>query len=168
MATIDDLWAESVESEPAPRLTMQPVPSEDPLFLQSDSGNEGGTGATRPPPSKAPDNIGALFDVDGDDGDGQLSHVTYEQLRKDAQSGGNIPDDGPSNEGNQGTQEGLPKGVSTAKPQSNKKGEGEDGENTKRTIPKLDEELLLSNKGIPALIKDAKRWQPKGKGHEVG
>ena len=168
MATIDDLWDEPVESESAPRPTTKPVTSEDPLFLQSDSDNEGGTGAAGRSKSRAPDDIEALFAVDDDDENGQLSNVTYEQLRKDAQSGGEVADDGPSNEGNQGTQDGPQDGASTAKSQSNKKGEGGDGENVKRTIPKLDEGLLLSDKGIPALIKDAKRWQPKGKGHEVG
>jgi len=165
--TIDDLWDEPVESEPAPHLTTNPVTSEDPLFLQSDSDNEGGTGAVGLPPSKAPDNIGALFEVDDDDENRQLSNVTYEQLRKDAQSGGKVPDDGPLNEGNQGAGEGPSKGASAAKSKSNKKGEGGDGEATKRTVPKLDEELLLGDKGIPALIKDAKQWRPKGKGHEV-
>ena len=168
MATIDDLWDEPVESEPAPRLTTKPATSEDPLFLQSDSDNEGRMGGAGPSTSRAPDDIEALFDVDDDDQNGQLSNVTYEQLRKDAQSGGKVPDDGPSDEGNQGTKEDSPRGSSTAKSQSNEKGDGGDGENTKRTIPKLDEGLLLSDKGIPALIKDAKGWQPKGKGHEVG
>ena len=168
MATLDDLWDEPVESEPAPRLTTKPVTSEDPLFLQSDSDNEGGTGAAGPRPSKAPDDIGALFEVDYDDDEnGQLSNVTYEQLRKDALSGGKVPDDGPLNEGNEGAEEGPSKGASTAKSKSNKKDEDGDKETTKRTIPKLDEGLLLSDKGIPALIKDAKRWRPKGKGHEV-
>ena len=163
MATIDDLWDEPVESEPAPRLTAKPTTSEDPLFLQSDSDNERGTGAAGPPPSRAPDDIEALFDVD-DDENGELSNVTYEQLRKDAQSGGKVPDDGPLNEG---AQEGPSQGASTDKSKSNKKGEGGDSGTAKRTIPKLDEELLLSEKGISALIKDAKQWQPKGKGHEA-
>ena len=165
MATIDDLWDEPVESEPAPRPTTKPVTSEDPLFLQSDSDNEGRTGAAGPSTSRAPDDIEALFTVDDDDENGQLSNVTYEQLRKDAQSGGQVADDGSPNEGNQ---EGPQMGTSTTKSQPNKKGEGKDGESVKRTIPKLDEGLLLSDKGIPALIRDAKRWQPKGKGHEVG
>jgi replication fork protection complex subunit Csm3/Swi3 len=168
MATIDDLWDEPVESEPAPRLTTKPAASEDPLFLQSDSDNEGGAGATGSLPRKAPDDIGALFEIDDDDGEGgHLSNVTYEQLRKDAQSGGRLPDNGPSDEGNQEDEEALSRGASTAKSKPGKKGDGGDGEGTKRTIPKLDEELLLSDKGIPALIKDAKHWQPKGKGHEV-
>jgi len=45
MATIDDLWNDPVESEPAPHLAAKLVASEDPLFLQSDSDNEGGAGA---------------------------------------------------------------------------------------------------------------------------
>ncbi|KAF9651541.1 Swi3-domain-containing protein [Thelephora ganbajun] len=167
MATIDDLWDEPVESEPIPHLTANPVTSEGPLFLQSDSDNEGRMGAAVPTPSKVPDDIGALFEVDDDDENGQLSNVTYEQLRKDAQSGGKVPDDGPSNEGSQGTEGDPSKEASTAKSKSDKKGEGGDTGSAKRTIPKLDEELLLSEKGIRALIKDAKRWQPKGKGHEV-
>jgi replication fork protection complex subunit Csm3/Swi3 len=162
MTTIDDLWDEPVESEPAPSLAKKPVASEDPLFLQSDSDNEGGTGAAGP--SRAPDDIEALFDVDDDDENGQLSNVTYEQLRRDAQSGGKAHD-GPA-DGDQGAEEDPSKGALNAKSKSNK---GEDGgnENTKRTIPRLDEGLLLSEKGIPALIKDAKQWRPKGKGHEV-
>lgn len=160
MATIYDLWDEPVESEPIPLLATKPATSEDPLFLQSDSDNEGGAGTAGSRPSKAPDDIGALFEVDDGDENGQLSNVTYEQLRKDALSGGKVPDDGPSNEGNDGAEEG---------PSKTKSMMDEDGDKqtTKRTIPKLDEELLLSEKGIPALIKDAKRWQPKGKGHEV-
>jgi len=165
MATIDDLWDEPIESEPTPHLVTKPATSEDPLFLQSDSDNEGGAGATGSRPSKAPDDIGALFEVDDDDENGQLSNVTYEQLRKDALSGGKVPDDGPSNEGDEGAKEDTSKGALAAK---SKKGEDEDRQTTKRTIPKLDEGLLLSEKGIPALIKDAKRWRPKGKGHEVG
>ena len=166
MATINDLWDESVESEPAPHLTTKPVTSEDPLFLQSDSDNEGGAGGSGSRPSKAPDDIGALFDVDDDDENGQLSNVTYEQLRKDALSGGKVPDDGPLDEGNEGANEDSSKGALTAKSKLNKDEDG-DKATTKHTIPKLDEGLLLSEKGIPALIKDAKRWRPKGKGHEV-
>lgn len=165
MATIDDLWDEPVESEPAPHLVENPATStERPLFLQSDSENEETAGTAGSRPSKAPDDIGALFDIDDDDENGQLSNVTYEQLRKDALSGGQVPDDGSSGGEGQGTKEGSPKEGSTAKSKSNEK--GEDG-STKRTIPKLNEELLLGEKGIPALIKDAKRWRPKGKGHEV-
>lgn len=164
MATIDDLWDQPVESEPAPRLATKPAAFEGPLFLQSDSENEGGPSL----PRKAPDDIGALFEVDDDDNEGEhLSNVTYEQLRKDAQLGGKVPDDGPLDEGNQENEEALLRGASTAEPKLGKKGGGGDGENTKGTIPKLDEELLLSDKGIPSLIKDAKHWQPKGKGHEV-
>ena len=163
MATIDDLWDEPVESEPAPHLAAKPVTSEDPLFLQSDSDNEGGAGAVGPQPSKAPDDIGALFEVDDDDENGQLSNVTYEQLREDALSGGKVAADGLSNEGNEGGNE----GPSTAKSRLNMKDDDGDKVTTKRTIPKLDEALLLSERGIPALIKDAKRWRPKGKGHEV-
>lgn len=161
MATIDDLWDEPIESEPTPHPTTKPATSEDPLFLQSDSDNEGGAGAAGPSRSKAPDDIGALFEIDDDDENGQLSNVTYEQLRKDAQSGGAVPDDGPLNEGDQGAME----EPSTGKSKS--KDEAGNNETTKRRIPKLDEELLLSPKGIPALIKDAKHWEPKGKGHEV-
>ena len=165
MATIDNLWDEPVESEPAPHLAANPVTSsEDPLFLQSDSDNEGGTGAAGPRPSRAPDGIGALFEVDGDEENGQLSNVTYEELRKDALSGGKVPDDGPLSEGNQGPGEDLPDEGSLVK---SKKGEDEGSATTKRTIPKLDEDLLLGERGIPALIKDAKRWRPKGKGHEA-
>jgi len=160
MATIDDLWDEPVESEPAPHLAAKPATSEDPLFLQSDSDNEGGAGAAGSRQSKAPDDIGALFEVDDDDENGQLSNVTYEQLREDALSGGKVPDEGPSNEGEN-------EGSSTAKSRLNKKDDDGDKVTTRRTIPKLDEALLLSERGIPALIKDAKRWRPKGKGHEV-
>lgn len=164
MATIDDLWDEPVESEPAPHPATKPLTSEDPLFLQSDSDDEGATGAAGSRPSKAPDNIGALFEVDGDDEDGQLSNITYEQLRKDALSGGKVPDDEPLDEGASGSPS---KGVSATKSRLDKKGEGGDEGATKRAVPKLDEGLLLSDKGIPALAKDAKRWRPKGKGHEV-
>ena len=168
MATIDNLWDEPVESEPAPHLSANPIiSSEDPLFLQSESDNEGRRATAGPRPSKAPDDIGTLFDVGDDDENGQLSNVTYEQLRKDALSGGKASDDDPSNGENQGTKEGPLKGGSTVDPRSNKKGEDGSSANTKRTIPKLNEELLLSYKGIPALIEDAKRWRPKGKGHEA-
>ena len=167
MATIDTLWDEPIESEPAPHLAKNPVtPSEDPLFLQSDSDNElgGRTDAAGSRPSKAPEDIGALFDVDDDEENGQLSNVTYEQLRKDALSGGKVADDGSSSGG---AEDAHSKGPSTDKFKADKKDEDGNAASTKRKIPKLDEELLLSEKGIPALIKDAKRWQPKGKGHEV-
>lgn len=166
MAAIDSLWDEPIESEPAHPAVTPAVSSEDPLFLRSDSDDEGGTGVSRSRPSKAPEDIGALFDVD-DDENGQLSNVTYEQLRKDALSGGNPPDDDPSSRGDQEAEEGPSEGVSGAKSTLNKKNDEGNAAGTKRTIPKLDEELLLSEKGIPALIKDAKRWRPKGKGHEV-
>lgn len=169
MATIDNLWDEPVDSEPAPHLAANPATSsEDPLFLQSDSDNEGRAGVESRP-SKAPDDIRALFDVDDDDENGQLSNVTYEQLRKDALSGGRVPDHGTSGPGteDQGVGEDPPKDGSTARPKSNQKGEEGSSASTKRTITKLNEELLLSDKGIQALIKDAKRWQPKGKGHEA-
>jgi replication fork protection complex subunit Csm3/Swi3 len=166
MATIDNLWDEPVESESVHLATRPVTSSEDPLFLRSDSEDEGGTSAAGPRQSKAPEDIGALFDVDDDD-KGQLSNVTYEQLQRDALSGGNMLDDGPSSRENQEANEGPSEGVSNANSMFDKKNEDGKAAGTRRTIPKLDEDLLLSEKGIPALIKDAKRWRPKGKGHEV-
>ena len=168
MATIDDLWDEPVESEPVPRPTTNPVTSaEDPLFLQSDSENEGRVGAAGPRPSKAPDDIGALFDVDDEDENGQLSNVTYEHLRADARSGGRVSDNGPSGKGSQPEEAEDPSRGALADKFKSEKGDDAGTAGARRTIPKLDEELLLSEKGIPALIKDAKRWRPKGKGHEA-
>ena len=168
MATIDNLWDEPVESEPAPHLVGNLVTSsEDPLFLQSDSDNEDRMGTAVSQQSKAPDDIGALFDVDDDEENGRLSSVTYEQLRKDALSGGKVLDDGPSSGENQRATEDPPDEATSVKSKSNKKDEDEGAASTKRTIPKLNEELLLSEKGIRALIKEAKQWRPRGKGHEA-
>ncbi|KAJ9122338.1 hypothetical protein QFC22_001759 [Naganishia vaughanmartiniae] len=43
--------------------------------------------------------------------------------------------------------------------------EGEEGK--KRSLPKMDVERLLGDRGFPALINDAKRFRVRGKGHEA-
>ncbi|KAG8829587.1 hypothetical protein FRC17_006355 [Serendipita sp. 399] len=48
--------------------------------------------------------------------------------------------------------------------------EEEEGTNDKpkrRVIAKVDDERLLGERGFPALIKEAKKFKPKGKGHEA-
>ena len=49
-------------------------------------------------------------------------------------------------------------------------GEGEaedDGKNKRKLVPKLDEARLLGKNGFLQLVKETKRFKPKGKGHEV-
>lgn len=43
-----------------------------------------------------------------------------------------------------------------------------EGLHKRRTIPKLDDARLLDTDGFPALVKQAKHFKPRGKGHEVG
>jgi replication fork protection complex subunit Csm3/Swi3 len=46
-------------------------------------------------------------------------------------------------------------------------GADEEPPRKKRVVATVDKDRLLGPHGFPALIKLAKRWRPKGKGHEV-
>ena len=56
-----------------------------------------------------------------------------------------------------------PEGIDDGEEGSGKKG----GKSKRKPIPRLDETLLLSSDGFPALMKEAKKFKPKGKGHEA-
>ncbi|KAI0082637.1 Swi3-domain-containing protein [Panus rudis PR-1116 ss-1] len=120
--------------------------------------------------SKPPTNIDALFDdLDDDDGFKDLApSLDFDALQRQAEAEAakkiakeksaissllEIDDDGAANAGPAGKQKGK---------------DEEEGEKKKRKpIPRLDETRLLSSEGFPALLKEAKKFKPKGKGHEA-
>lgn len=191
---LDGIWDEPVAQSP-PRATQAentatPVRSSPAkrrrtnLFLSSDSEGDNDapkdqpTYRTRTPKKKVPD-IDALFDDidddvgndDDDDGLGELAPaLDIDMLRRQADARHArgppltphevMPSSSPTRE-LEGT-DAIGSGVGSKK----KDGEGLEG-NKRRKIAKLDEARLLGSDGLPALIKQAKDFKPRGKGHEV-
>ena len=175
---LDDIW--DAPAEEVPRRASSPIDlttndsprrgSKRPrstLFLDSDSEGEGSARPVRktaPTPAQKSE-IDAMFDnldAEPDASDGDLPPaLDLDALRRQADAknaqiykktsaldldvGGEDAGDG-----------GDAKGKSTGKEKQKRK-----------PLPKLDEARLLGPDGFPALLKQAKTFKPKGKGHEV-
>lgn len=156
MATIDDIWDEPLAPASPPRRTnSNDDASKNPLFLDSDSDNEVGA-------SKVPEEINDLFN-DLDTPDEQIQGITptldLDALRRAASAKHGLTST---------PYEILPSSSPHKERDDNDKGKDEEEPTKKRkTIPRLDEGRLLSPNGIPALMKEAKKFKIKGKGHEV-
>jgi replication fork protection complex subunit Csm3/Swi3 len=170
MATIDDIWDEPLPSpskrnntteddvdgngsqDDAPyRSSKRPRSN---LFLDSDSEREDGSG------TKPPAGIDDLF-KDLDSAPAEEFQITptldLDALRRAAEA------EHANNTSR--TPELLPNSSSLIKGAADNE---EKGESKKRkTIPRLDEGRLLGPNGIPALMKEAKKFKIRGKGHEV-
>lgn len=191
---LDDIWDEPLAPSPprtAPAAASAPGSPARPsqgarkrttLFLSSDSEGEGAGGAAtkghyRPrTPKKVPKDIEALFDdlddvpADDDDAPGELAPaLDLDALRRQADARHArappltpheiLPSSSPSRDVDDGNGGG-------------KKGKDDDddelgGKKKRKPLPKLDEARLLGPQGFPALVKQAKEFKPRGKGHEV-
>lgn len=163
--TLDSIW-----DFPAENSTTQRSPPRDPskrstLFLNSDTEDEAPT-TPAPQAGSSSMNNKALIDAMFDDLDDEEETLQFapaldvEALRREADarnakllSQRPIMSSSPIRELGDPLNEGETK--------------GKKGKKKRPPPPKLDETLLLSSEGFPALIKEAKKFKPKGKGHEV-
>lgn len=175
---LEDIW--DAPAEEVPRRSSSPIDltanasprrgSKRPrstLFLDSDSEDEGHGQPARKsaaPPARKSD-IDAMFDnldAEPDASDGDLPPaLNLDALRRqeDAKNAQRYKKpsaldlDGPEANGDAG---GDAKGKDGGKEKQKRK-----------PLPRLDEARLLGQDGLPALVKQAKTFKPKGKGHEV-
>lgn len=150
------------------------------LFLSSDSEDDSQPKSSKPistqQPPRTPQkraDIEALFDgLDDDDAFQDLGpSLNIDQLRK--QAAANLPsltpheilpssspprdfggDDGDARDGGAGAR-------------GKDKDKDGDGLHKRKVVVKLDDARLLSPDGFPALVKQAKHFKPRGKGHEA-
>ncbi|KAI0736771.1 replication fork protection component Swi3-domain-containing protein [Fomitopsis betulina] len=175
---LEDIW--DAPAEEVPRRSSSPIDltanasprrgSKRPrstLFLDSDSEDEGHGQPARKsaaPPARKSD-IDAMFDnldAEPDASDGDLPPaLNLDALRRqeDAKNAQRYKKpsaldlDGPEANGDAG---GDAKGKDGGKEKQKRK-----------PLPRLDEARLLGQDGLPALVKQAKTFKPKGKGHEA-
>ncbi|EMD38450.1 hypothetical protein CERSUDRAFT_93984 [Gelatoporia subvermispora B] len=180
---LDDIWdAPIVQSPPRTTSSANSALSSSPvsganagrlrstLFLDSDdsepeSNKPPVTYASRPP-AERPD-IDALFDDLDDDPELAVRELApsldLDTLRReaDAKNAGSLASD-PLSLDNP-TVASQPDGEAL-----NQQGKDHGDENKKRKpVPRLDEARLLGPDGFPALVKQVKNFQPRGKGHEA-
>ncbi|PCH38010.1 Swi3-domain-containing protein [Wolfiporia cocos MD-104 SS10] len=147
----------------APRASKRPRST---LFFDSDSEGEAAKRPARraPPPLVNKSEIDAMFDNLDDEPNVELpAALDIDALRRqeDAKHAKKYPKASPLDVTNGSA---STKGKSGADAQAAK----EETEKAKRKpLPKLDEARLLSPDGFPALVKQAKNFKPRGKGHEA-
>lgn len=183
MASLADIWDAPAEAAPRSGLAASILTDEDDddafgshpkrptrlrptLFLDSDSENEAPTGskaryASKPNASR-PD-IDAFWDDLDEDPDtafkGLAPSLDVEALRREADAHISLtphqilPSSSPPRDTGDG--------------ESGKTGKKKDIGLKKRKRVVLDEGKLVSSDGFPALVQQAKKFKPKGKGHEV-
>lgn len=185
---LDDIWDQPVAPSPpraAPSEHATPARSSPvkrrrtTLFLSSDSEGENDASKDQPTyrtrtPRKVPKDIEALFDdledeprVDDDLGE-LAPALDLDQLRKQADARHAkhssqprhqiLPSSSPTRDFDGDEDAGGKKGKDSDEPEGKKK---------PKQRAKLDEARLLGKDGLPALVKQAKHFQPRGKGHEV-
>lgn len=163
---LDSIWDLPVENSPARR---SPLSKRSTLFLDSGSEDENEAPKTSAPKagsskSKNKALIDAMFDdLDDDSNDQELGFapsLDVEALRREADA---------QNSKLVSQRSLLPSSPPPEMEDGSKKEEttGKNGKTKRKPPPKLDETLLLSDEGFQALIKEAKNFKPKGKGHEV-
>ncbi|KAH9856920.1 replication fork protection component Swi3-domain-containing protein [Lenzites betulinus] len=190
MASLDDIW--DIPAEPSSARKPSPAPSTGnggaggsspapprrtgssrPLFFDSDSDNEGQAASTSRYASKTNSkktDIDAFFD-DLDDPETQFQDLApsldVDALKRQANAKlaltphQILPSSSPPRD--LGDEESGAKGRA-----GDRKTRGRDDPVTKRKQrPRLDEARLVGPDGMPALVKQAKDFRPKGKGHEL-
>ena len=187
-ASLENIWDEPISSsnaQPATPAPVEVVDSDDEgpsttakrrsskLFLSSDSEGEPQPKSNqRPKPSRdlSPD-IAAIFDDlegpdDDDDGFQELAPaLDIASLRKDA-------DARAANTVQLKIKPIVERSATTGGDDDygaavGKKSQKSSGLTARRPIARLDETRLLGPEGFPLLVKRAKTFKPKGKGHEV-
>ncbi|PSR76039.1 hypothetical protein PHLCEN_2v8701 [Hermanssonia centrifuga] len=174
--SLDEIWDEPVSNSPRPASSARPSPSKrrrTTLFLSSDEDNDDAPATThyrKRTPEKRPE-IEALFDTLDDEDDvfgGLAPSLDLDTLRKQAESHAAknpsltphaiLPSSSPPRDIGDEKEDGD---------QNKSKGKGnKDGLHKRKPIPRLDEARLLGPDGFPALVKQAKYFKPRGKGHE--
>ncbi|THG95855.1 hypothetical protein EW026_g5869 [Hermanssonia centrifuga] len=175
--SLDEIWDEPVSNSPRPASSARPSPSKrrrTTLFLSSDEDNDDAPATThyrKRTPEKRPE-IEALFDTLDDEDDvfgGLAPSLDLDTLRKQAESHAAknpsltphaiLPSSSPPRDIGDEKEDGD---------QNKSKGKGnKDGLHKRKPIPRLDEARLLGPDGFPALVKQAKYFKPRGKGHEL-
>ena len=156
-AALDSIWDLPVENSPTRR---SPPSKRSSLFLDSGSEDEAPKTSAAPESGSKSGNkalIDAMFDDLDDDDPGFAPALDMDALRREAEAKlasqrSVLPSSSPP-----------PEGIDDGEEGSGKKG----GKSKRKPIPRLDETLLLSSDGFPALMKEAKKFKPKGKGHEA-
>lgn len=182
--SLDDIWDEPIVASPPrasptddPDAAVRPTPAKrrrTTLFLSSDSEEENPSqtkpqfipNAPHTPERKRPD-IEALFDdIDDDLFQDLAPALDVDQLRSQIAAG--LP---PLTPHAILTSSSPPRDLGPADGEGGNgqgsKEKGKDGLHKRRKIPALDDERLLGPDGFPALVKQAKHFKPRGKGHEV-
>lgn len=178
MASLADIWdapAEEVTRRATPPidLTANDSPPRGPkrprstLFLDSDSEGEGSAQPARKsaPPAAKRSEIDAMFDnldAEPDAFDDDLPPaLDLDALRRQADAKNAQIYKKPS-----ALDLGGPSEDADVGGDAKSKGSGQEKQK-KKPLPKLDEARVLGPDGFPALLKQAKTFKPKGKGHEV-
>ncbi|EPQ58019.1 Swi3-domain-containing protein [Gloeophyllum trabeum ATCC 11539] len=179
-ATLDDIWDAPVEPSSPRRPSASDAPqsntperSERPLFLASDSEDDEPKTRKRTPQTKksARPDIDAMFDnLDDDENAFQplapaldMNALQREAEQRHARSsqGGDLHAILPS------SSPGREQSRDMADSNNENKKSNKDGPKERKVLPKLDEARLLGPNGFPALIAEAKKFKPRGKGQEA-
>ncbi|TFY57666.1 hypothetical protein EVJ58_g6881 [Rhodofomes roseus] len=175
---LDDIWNEPLDEPPhrapspidlttddqSPRPPKRPRSS---LFLDSGSEDEDPPPPARKsvPPSTEKSEIDAMFDnldAEPDAFDGDLPPaLDLDALRKQEDAKNEKIYKKPS-----ALDLDVPDTSGTAGGEGRSRGSGKEKQ-PRKPLPKLDEARVLGPDGFPALLKHAKTFRPKGKGHEV-
>ncbi|KDQ60940.1 hypothetical protein JAAARDRAFT_125198 [Jaapia argillacea MUCL 33604] len=154
------------DEDGAPRPSKRPRSS---LFLASDS-DEDSPKKSRVAPSQRSGtgraDIDALFENDDDDTFVLAPALDKEALRREAEAR-------YQKEAEENLHAIMPSSSPTREPDRQKDAEkasdgkkGKDAPKERKKVARLDEGRLLGPDGFPALIQEAKKFKPKGKGHE--
>ncbi|CAL1704704.1 unnamed protein product [Somion occarium] len=171
MTDLDSIWDLPVENSPPRRRSPSSAgPAKRSTLFLSDSEDEAPK-ETAPTPrvTKSNPDIDALFDdLDDEPDDGGplfAPSLDVEALRCQADARNAklaaltphqiLPSSSPPRD--LGNEDGGDGGKKSGKSEEKKR----------KALPKLDEARLLSSEGFPTLIKEAKKFKPKGKGHET-
>ncbi|KAK7693523.1 hypothetical protein QCA50_003091 [Cerrena zonata] len=162
-AALESIWDLPVENSPVRR---SPPSNRSSLFLNSGSEDEDEAPKPSAPKSSSSKSknkalIDAMFDdLDDDPDDAFAPALDVDALRREADernakllSQRSILSSSP------------PRDIDDASKETENL--GKNGKPKRKPPPKLDESKLLSEEGFPALIKEAKKFKPRGKGHEA-
>ncbi|KAG8799845.1 hypothetical protein FRC18_008171, partial [Serendipita sp. 400] len=157
---MEDMWDEPATVLSAPGRTQEP------LFLQSDEESQPRplernrsttteknrtSNANRDANSFVADLMDDLIDTNS--ADAHASGAQSSSRAKSVLKGSNGPKESENNK----------RGPNDASREEN---DMLDDKPKRRVIAKVDDERLIGERGFPALIKEAKKFKPKGKGHE--
>lgn len=179
---LDDIWDQPLApSPPRPTITENATPSRSSppkrrrttLFF-SDSEDDTAAASTDQPkykprtPKNVPKDIEALFDdIDDDEALGELAPaLDVDELRRQADAR-HAKRSTPHQALSRSSPSQDVDGGGGADARKGKDDDGPEGKKKRKPIARLDEARLLGQDGFPALMKQVKNFQSRGKGHEV-